>query len=862
MIAFPRKYLMLTCGLALLYFLTAKLGLQLSLVGNSVTLFWPSSGIALTALLMFGIRLWPGVFAGSVLGNLAAGLLPALEISIGSTLEAMAGAWLLRQSLPFNLSLITVRDIFSLLAVAAFAALLSALNGPFWLAINGVMQWTDYAVSTLYWWMGDMLGVLLFTPLLLSWLRHKPMPPSPALLREEVAYFSLLLLLCFVVFSNFSHQYLDTQIGLFILLPVLVWGALRFNMRTTTLGSMVVFFASMLGMVSEYGAFAPVSIHSIREIWIYNLVVGVTSLVLVVSNYQRSQANKSLERSEANLRHAQSVAAMGSWMLEIRQNRIYCSDETYRIFGIEQGTPVNMESFLACVHPDDVEAVRQAWQQSVIGEETYDIEYRIRHRDFFRWVRSRAEIQFDAAGQAVSASGTVQDITERKEAEESIRFLAYYDVLTGLPNRTLFHDRIGQTLISAQRDDGHFAVLFLDLDRFKYINDSMGHMAGDKLLQVVAQRLKASVRETDTISRLGGDEFIILLRDTDLDGAAHVAEKMLKAVSASFEINGVTVTTQGSIGISLYPEDGDDVHTLIKHADAAMYHAKDLGRNNFQFFTVQMNERAQFHFDMEKDLRKALERDEFLLYFQPQIDMRDGRLTGLEVLLRWRHPQRGMVSPGEFIPIAEESGLIVPIGAWVLRTACQQARAWRAQGIAAVPMAVNLSIRQLRDRNLTQLLAELLPPGQDDWQLELELTESIMLNDAMAATRFIAEARKMGVLFSIDDFGTGYSSLSYLKKLSLDKIKIDQSFVRDIHADPEDAAIVRSIISLAHGLNLKVIAEGVETSEQMAFLRQAGCDEAQGYHISHPLPADELESFIRRHADTSSADAPSGSLPA
>jgi diguanylate cyclase (GGDEF)-like protein/PAS domain S-box-containing protein len=870
MIAFSKRDLALACGLALAYFLAARLGLLLSLVGNSVTLFWPSSGIALTALLVFGIRLWPAIFAGSVLGNLAAGLTPALEISIGSTLEAVAGAYLLRRQIRFSLSLVAVRDIFALLLVASGAALISALNGPFWLAFNGLMPWHDYPGSALYWWMGDALGSILFTPLLLAWLRHKPRPRTPAMLREELAYFSILLLLCMMVFSNLSGRLFNTQSEPFVLLPVLIWGALRFNMRIVALGSVIVFFFSMLGMVWEMGAFFPVSIQSIREVWIYNLVLGVTCLILVVHNYQRERTSKYLELSEANLKHAQSVAAIGSWHLDIASKQLHWSDETYRIFGIERGAPMKLEAFVACIHPQDRDAVLEAWERASQGE-PYDIEHRILVNRKVRWVRERAEMEFNAAGQVLSASGTVQDISERKEAEESIRFLAYYDVLSGLPNRTLFHDRIGQALIEAQRDEGRFAVLFLDLDRFKYVNDSMGHMAGDKLLQVVAERLKKSVRETDTISRLGGDEFIILLRDTDLDGTAHVAEKILGAVADPIDINGVTVTTQCSIGISMYPDDGGDVNTLIKNADAAMYHAKDLGRNNFQFFTEQMNRRAQFHFDMEKDLRLALERNEFQLYYQPQVSLLDRRLTGMEALLRWSHPLRGMVSPAEFIPIAEESGLIVPIGAWVLQTACAQARSWRAQGLVEVPLAVNLSMRQLRDRNLISQLATLLQQEGDfpGWQLELELTESIMLNDATAAMKFIAEARGMGVLFSIDDFGTGYSSLSYLKKLSLDKLKIDQSFVRHIQTDPEDAAIVRSIISLAHGLNLKVIAEGVETGDQMNFLYAAGCDEAQGYYISHPKPAGELTPFLLQWGngvapagDTSSASVARDSLRA
>lgn len=855
MISYTRKDLALAVGLALLYCLGARLGLLLSLVGKSVTLFWPPSGIALMALLAFGLRLWPGVFVGSILGNLAVGLVPALEISVGSTLEAVAGAWLLRRYFDFNQSLASVRDIFSLLTVAVSAALLSALNGPFWLAYDGAMPWPEYLDAARHWWMGDTLGVVLFTPLLLAWKRHKSMPRTAAIRREKVAYFIILVLLSAFAFSDLSMIWLDAHIGSFVLLPVLIWGALRFNMRTSTLGSVIVFLASMLSMVFEVGEFAPITMHSIREVWLFNLIMSMTCLILVVSNYQRTRANKSLEHSEANLKHAQAVASIGSWHLDIPGNTLRCSDETYRIFAIVPGTRMTLEAFFETVHADDREFVEATWNDAVHGDH-YDIEHRIRVRGQTRWVRGRAEFKFNAAGQAISASGTVQDITERKEAEESIRFLAYYDILTGLPNRTLFHDRIGQTLISAQRDNTHFAVLFLDLDRFKYINDSLGHMVGDKMLQVVAKRLKSSVRETDTISRLGGDEFIILLRETNEDGAAHVAEKMLKAVAEPFEVEGVTVATQGSIGISLYPNDGKDVNTLIKNADAAMYHAKDHGKNNFQFFTEQMNARAQFHFNMEKDLRLALERNEFELYYQPQLSLHDQSLTGLEVLLRWHHPQRGMVSPAEFIPIAEESGLIVPIGAWVLRSTCAQAKAWRAQGLAEVPLAVNLSIRQLRDSGLIALLAELMQQPES-WQLELELTESLMLHDAAAATKFIAEARQMGVQFSIDDFGTGYSSLGYLKKLSLDRLKIDQSFVHDIQVDPEDAAIVRSIINLAHGLNLKVVAEGVETAEQMSFLHAAGCDEVQGYYISRPQPAAAIEQFmlnLATDASTSSVD--------
>lgn len=439
----------------------------------------------------------------------------------------------------------------------------------------------------------------------------------------------------------------------------------------------------------------------------------------------------------------------------------------------------------------------------------------------------------------------VQDITERKQAEQHIRQLAHYDPLTGLPNRTLLYDRMQQLIAWAKRDQKKFSVLFLDLDRFKYINDSMGHGIGDKLLVNVAERLKDCVREGDTISRIGGDEFIILLRDTDATGAAHVAAKILDAVENTYEIDELEVFTHGSIGISIYPDNGDDVDQLIKYADTAMYRAKEEGRNNFQFFGAEMNLRSTLLFSLEKDLRLALERDEFMLYYQPQADLRTGAICGAEALLRWKHPDRGFVSPAEFIPVAEDTGQIVPIGDWVLRTACMHIAHMRQLGLPRFPVSVNLSIRQLRQKNLAVSVKDILrETGVEPQDLELEITEGIMMTNTQSAVAFLDEMQKLGVQLAIDDFGTGFSSLSYLKKLPLNKLKIDQSFVRDIEADESDDAIVRSIIGLGHQFKLKVIAEGTETLAQLDFLRVNGCDEIQGYFYSRPLPADEFIKFV------------------
>jgi len=439
----------------------------------------------------------------------------------------------------------------------------------------------------------------------------------------------------------------------------------------------------------------------------------------------------------------------------------------------------------------------------------------------------------------------VQDITERQQAEENIRRLGHYDALTGLPNRTLLYDRMSQLIAWSHRDEQKFSVLFLDLDRFKYVNDSMGHAVGDKLLQGVAERLHNCVREGDTISRIGGDEFLILLRNTDAQGAALVAAKILKMLEATYSIDDLEVFTHVSIGISIYPDNGEEADQLIKYADTAMYRAKEEGRNNFQFFGAEMNLRSTLLFSIEKDLRLALERNEFSLHYQPQADLRTGRICGAEALLRWNHPEKGFISPADFIPVAEDTGQIIPIGEWVLRTACQQLASMRKLGLPAFPVGVNLSIRQLRVPNLASVITDILREnGLQPNDLELEITEGIMMTNVQSAVAFLEEMRKLGVQLAIDDFGTGFSSLSYLKKLPVTKLKIDQSFVRDIKTDENDAAIVRSIIGLGHQFKLKVISEGTETREQMEFLCANGCDEIQGYYFSRPLPADKFMEFV------------------
>ena len=452
-----------------------------------------------------------------------------------------------------------------------------------------------------------------------------------------------------------------------------------------------------------------------------------------------------------------------------------------------------------------------------------------------------------ADGRITNYLAVKSDITEAKQAAAHIEKLAHFDQLTGLPNRSLLNDRFRFAVSLAQRGGGHLAVMFLDLDHFKNINDTLGHTVGDQLLLKVATRITSVLRDEDTVSRQGGDEFVLVFPGTDALGAAHVASKLIEAVSQPSLIEHHELTTTPSIGIAIYPDDGKDFETLSKNADAAMYHVKQDGRNNFRFFTPEMQAHSARSLQLVNALRNALARNELSLHYQPQISIQDGHIVGAEALLRWQHPEWGMISPAEFIPIAEDSGQIVRIGEWVLRTAVQQLKVWMDAGLPPMVMAVNLSAVQFHQSNIVaQVNAILDESGLPHQYLELELTEAVAMKNPQAAIEVMDKLHESGIRMSIDDFGTGYSSLSYLKKFKVYKLKIDQSFVRDISEDPEDKAIVSAIINMASSLGIQTIAEGVETSGQLAFLRLQGCDEVQGYYFSKPLPASEFEAFARK----------------
>ncbi len=453
----------------------------------------------------------------------------------------------------------------------------------------------------------------------------------------------------------------------------------------------------------------------------------------------------------------------------------------------------------------------------------------------------------DAAERQYGYLSIMADITERKAAEKQIEFLAYHDSLTGLPNRLLLQDRFGQAKAYAVRAGTKVALLLMDLDNFKSINDTLGHDAGDALLKQVVTRLGECVRQTDIVSRQGGDEFLIILPGLDhADDTVPVLVKIVDRLQDPFHTGDHEISTSVSIGISIFPEDGTSFETLLKKADMAMYQAKNSGRNGYRFFDETTNVEAGERLIIRNDLRRALDRNEFVLYYQPQHDLTSGAVVGAEALIRWNHPERGMMAPGRFIPVAEESGLIVPIGEWVLREACNQAMAWKRADLPDLSIAVNLSAVQFKRGNVEACVLQVLDEtGFDPVLLELELTESILIQDVESILASVKRLKLLGVKLSIDDFGTGYSSLSYLKRFDVDKLKIDQSFVQNLATDPDDVAIVHAIIQMAHALNLKTIAEGVETAEMMQQLRILKCDEVQGYYYARPMPADEFERYAK-----------------
>lgn len=576
--------------------------------------------------------------------------------------------------------------------------------------------------------------------------------------------------------------------------------------------------------------------------------------------HRSCQSMKDLRESEFRLAEAQRLAHLGNWEWDLETNAMHWSDEVFNIFGLETDTTTHFDRFLESVHPDDRNYIIQEIEDSVQAQLPFNAEHRIIQPDGTERVVIEIAKVWYRDDKAVRIQGTVQDVTERKQAEEKIKNLAYYDSLTELPNRILFREHTQLEMELARRRNQQLTLLHIGLDRFKRINDTLGHAAGDSVLKQMAQRISNCVRgsdvvasfteprvDDDLVSRFGDDEFIVLLTQIeDSKQAGVVVNRLLKTIAEPILIAEEEIFITASIGIASYPSDGDNVDSLLKNADTALSYTKKEGSNNFKWYDRQMHTRALEFLSMEARLNKAIESDELVLHYQPQIDTASGQLVGVEALLRWNDPVKGLIPPLQFIPLAEETGLIVPIGDWVFETACKQSMAWQQLGLDPIRIAVNISARQFSQFNLFNNIQSMISrSGVSGELLELELTESIIMQNARESAEILNKLKDLGLSLAVDDFGTGYSSLSYLKRFPLDFLKIDRSFVKDVTVDESDAAIARAIISLAQSLNLKVVAEGVETLDQLEFMKKHQCDYIQGFYYSKPVPAIEIPNFIK-----------------
>ena len=565
--------------------------------------------------------------------------------------------------------------------------------------------------------------------------------------------------------------------------------------------------------------------------------------------HQLASATQTLQQKQDELAQAQRIAHLGSWEADVGDERITCSDELLNLLHLTPATPVDEERLLACIHPDDRAALAHALAQSAAHAGDISLDCRLRPSDMqaghTRTLHFRIESHAQPCG-TLRVRGTAQDVTSARAAEAHIAFLAHYDQLTGLPNRTHWNERAHTELRSAARHNDRLAVLFLDLDHFKSVNDSLGHAIGDRLLSTVADRLSGSLRDSDFLARLGGDEFVVILpRLEDREAVTPVAQKLIEALRRPIEIDEHELNISTSIGIALYPEDGQDVSTLLKHADVAMYTAKAEGRNAYCYFAPEMDAQAVERLMLENALRRGLERGELFLHYQPQVNA-EGKLVGAEALVRWQHPEYGLMPPTRFIPVAEESGLIHALGEWVLGEACRQQVSWAAQGLL-LTMAVNISALQFRQNGFSDSVCRILEEtGAAPDRLELELTESALMQPTHEVLARMQRLRSMGIRLALDDFGTGYSSLSYLKRLPISRLKIDRGFVMDLPDDAEDAAIAAATLSLARNLGMEVVAEGVENEAQRDFLIERGCPILQGYLYSKPISASDFEVWSRQ----------------
>ena len=812
-------------------------------------------GLSIALLLEGGMVCMPLVFASSLIAAVVNYHRPILSWcgipgAVCAYLGYVGAAAVLRRRWQADLRRGTVRDVSRYLVACFGGSIVSMVAGVLTLLGDGMIRWRDVPKTAAEWWATDTLAIVAFAPFLViyvaplvgHWIRGDNKVycvtvwrgHSSAMQIIEIAAQSGFVVLA--VWFVFGYPPATPYQPLYLLFIPVVWVAVRRGLP----GAILTTFSLAVGMTIA-AWITQAQRGSQPRLQLATLVLGLTGLFLGAVVTERQQGEQSIRTSEKRYRLLFERNLAGVFRTTITGQFLECNPAAAQLFGYESPQEVLSPPALNLY---DGASDREALLTKLKSERfvtNYELKLKRKNGDPV-WAMLNVSLVEGAFAKEEILEGTLVDITQRKVAEQRIESLAFYDALTGLPNRILLLDRLSQGLAAARRNNQKIALLFLDLDRFKNINDSLGHSVGDILLQEVAKRLQAYTREQDTVARLGGDEFLIVLNGvTDICDVAIAAERFMDTMTAEFQIQGHSLSIGCSVGISIFPEHGVDTETLIKHADAAMYSAKDCGRNNFQFFTQEMNRQAVERLTLENGLRLALDKKQFFLVYQPQLDLVTGKIIGLEALLRWEHPELGLVPPDRFIRIAENTGLILPIGEWVLREACTQAQTWQQEMLSQVPIAVNVSAMQFRHESFCECVRGILDEtGLAPFRLELEMTESLLLANADITLSVLQRLKSMGLTLTIDDFGTGYSSLSYLKRFPVSKLKIDRSLIGDVALNPDDAAITTAILSMARSLSLRVIAEGVEDEAQASFLRAQHCDGIQGYYVSEPLSAEEL----------------------
>ena len=836
-------------ALSFAYALLARWVLNYSTVYGNATVIWLPGGLGLAVLLIGGRHYWPFIFIGGILAGLWIGdpLWAAVTIAIGNTLESVCIAsmlaWLWSD---FNNQLSTADDFFKLVIATLVGALISAFIGPISLWQLGFIASDELLTHMLHWWQSDVLGVIVATPLLLIWRQFpKDWFISTPRTFESLLFLVISTILIQINFMDWFHEWFGLYTHTYWMYVLIAWAALRFDRQGTTLILTLIAVSALQGAVHGQGIFAhDIQLTGLQNFWFFQAVITFVSVFLVLSLNARCRAEQELQL--AALVYQNSSEAM---MITDADNRIVSINPAFTACtGYSSDEVLGENPRILSSGRQDQAFYKAMWHAlNTTGRWEGEIYNRRKNADVYvEWVIINTV--FNEKHEVQKRVALFYDITEKKKSEELIWFQANYDPLTELPNRRLLADRLKQEMIKAQRDKTLLALLFIDIDHFKDVNDSLGHEIGDALLAEVAKRLSHTVRKSDTVARLGGDEFTIIvtdLNDRD-DVSSGIARNIIDSLGQPFDVDGNSLYVSASIGIALYPTDAENCEDLLRYADQAMYAAKNKGRNGYCYFAPAMQESVERHVQISMDLRRALLDHQFELYYQPIVGLTTQNIVKAEALVRWHHPTRGLVMPGEFIAIAEETGDINALGDWIFLQSVRQLKLWRENYRPEFQISVNKSPIQFRRQSGEHLqwsthLETMGLPGQS---LVVEITEGLLLNANQHVLDQLLYFRDNGIQVAIDDFGTGYSSLAYLEKFDIDYLKIDQMFTRKLEPGSKDLALVEAIVVMAHKLGLKVIAEGIETEQQKDLLITIGCDYGQGYLFSKPLPADQFEALL------------------